>query len=1378
MRGIILLTIGVLTLCNISFALSILSLQSEEENNNDEDAGWGVWGEWQPCSRSCGGGVTYMLRHCLRTREDEEPDCAGPSRKYISCFIQDCPDGSIDFRQEQCSSFNNHTYDDRTHVWKPYLENSNPCELHCQPEDGSFFVKQADKVIDGTRCHRDSYDVCVDGTCQEVGCDMMLGSKQEEDKCRECGGDGSFCYLIDGIFNEQFADQGYNDMLVIPTGATNIEISENRASRNFLAVRKAAGEYVLNGDWTINRSQDIEVAGTTLYYQRKLDRKRALESIRALGPTTEDLFVDLMVQQRRNKGIRYKFYLPHGISDPNRGDLEWVTSDWGKCNRDCGRGTQARRVSCHKNGKRTSSSVCKSIQRPTKKRLCNEQPCQARWQYSNWTICSVSCNGGIHFRQVYCTETPPHSDSDLRLVQDSRCLDDDSPFRPINQERCNVQPCSGWRVGNWSDCSTTCGIGRQTREVHCSPPSSCSSDSAPESIRECNFGPCTGIDWMFTEWGECTERCGEGMQTRVVHCASQEGRMYPDPLCSSIPKPNSHRPCHSTSHCTDPLHWMSGEWSECSAQCGRGMQTRMVVCAVLRNATYTIFPDDHCVQEREKPPVMKNCSKPSCPATWFTGPWDDCTASCDGGIQTRSVMCLSELTYMPEDEETCLLSRKPLAEKICNLEPCQRLAEEDLYEHNLVESNSIFPTRVDKNEEECRNSEFGCCPDDVTPASGPRMEGCIDINPTEDSENSVDCFTSTYGCCRDGVQRATGADNLGCPEHEICHAPPARGSFCGEWQSRWYYSPSEMRCEHFWYGGCGGNRNNFDSEEQCRAVCGSMSSVRDGSSVTDEVSSPTLDTTILTTQRSPNLRQSTTAPNRPHSRTTRSGKTVRILTTTPTREAIFVPPTIATSYRETDSDNQAFESSTHVKASPKEMGLTELAKVLRRSDPKRCLLPQSQGPCLGRFQRWYYDPIDQTCKSFIYGGCVGNSNNFEAMELCDLTCKGNGIPEPTTKPTRPPTRCETKQIMAIFKEDRIPMCDSSTGRYKPLQCISDVSGVTTLCWCVDPESGTELDGTRRYGSIAADCDAALARVRASEHPSCVNNQFGCCPDGVTPDSGNDDCPAPVRIGPARTLVSARLGGFARISCPAEGYPKPTVRWFKNGLEIGPDNLRSSVHLDEERTALIFVLVDHQDAGSYVCSASNGVSDPQQRTIRLTILSETLRFRSTPSDVTVYPGGTARLKCRTRGSQGTIMWYKDGKPLRRSNTVLIKPWGDVRITRISQADAGRYTCVANSERGGTISASAEVSLTDTTAPPVSSTKATTTTVTLTSTAAPKLATAITEQCLDFPEYANCQLVLQSGMCEQYIRYCCATCRGKGRQVPASNTGSRRATSLSR
>lgn len=34
---------------------------------------------------------------------------------------------------------------------------------------------------------------------QPVGCDMMLGSSAREDKCRECGGDGSSCNTIQGL---------------------------------------------------------------------------------------------------------------------------------------------------------------------------------------------------------------------------------------------------------------------------------------------------------------------------------------------------------------------------------------------------------------------------------------------------------------------------------------------------------------------------------------------------------------------------------------------------------------------------------------------------------------------------------------------------------------------------------------------------------------------------------------------------------------------------------------------------------------------------------------------------------------------------------------------------------------------------------------------------------------------------------------------------------------------------------------------------------------------------------------------------------------------------------------------------------------------------
>jgi len=46
---------------------------------------------------------------------------------------------------------------------------------------------------------------------------------------------------------------------------------------------------------------------------------------------------------------------------------------------------------------------------------------------------------------------------------------------------------------------------------------------------------------------------------------------------------------------------------------------------------------------------------------------------------------------------------------------------------------------------------------------------------------------------------------------------------CRAMISRWYFDVAEGKCAPFFYGGCGGNRNNFDSEEYCMAVCGSVS---------------------------------------------------------------------------------------------------------------------------------------------------------------------------------------------------------------------------------------------------------------------------------------------------------------------------------------------------------------------------------------------------------------------------------------------------------------------------------------------------------------------------------------------------------------------------
>uniref|UniRef100_A0A3Q1AGY5 BPTI/Kunitz inhibitor domain-containing protein n=1 Tax=Amphiprion ocellaris TaxID=80972 RepID=A0A3Q1AGY5_AMPOC len=51
-----------------------------------------------------------------------------------------------------------------------------------------------------------------------------------------------------------------------------------------------------------------------------------------------------------------------------------------------------------------------------------------------------------------------------------------------------------------------------------------------------------------------------------------------------------------------------------------------------------------------------------------------------------------------------------------------------------------------------------------------------------------------------------------------------------------------------------------------------------------------------------------------------------------------------------------------------------------------CLL--CVGPCRAAFPRFFYNPTNQSCSSFVYGGCESNRNNFLTLEECESSCSG------------------------------------------------------------------------------------------------------------------------------------------------------------------------------------------------------------------------------------------------------------------------------------------------------------------------------------------------------------------------------------------------------
>ncbi|RMB94172.1 hypothetical protein DUI87_28978 [Hirundo rustica rustica] len=102
-----------------------------------------------------------------------------------------------------------------------------------------------------------------------------------------------------------------------------------------------------------------------------------------------------------------------------------------------------------------------------------------------------------------------------------------------------------WEVGNWSECSRSCGGGTKVRDVHCVDtrdqrllrPFHCRAGLAqPPAQLPCRAAPC--LAWYTSSWRECSEPCGGGEQARLVTCP-EPGR------CEETSRPNSTRPCNS-----------------------------------------------------------------------------------------------------------------------------------------------------------------------------------------------------------------------------------------------------------------------------------------------------------------------------------------------------------------------------------------------------------------------------------------------------------------------------------------------------------------------------------------------------------------------------------------------------------------------------------------------------------------------------------------------------------------------------------------------------------------------------------------------------------------------------------------------------------------
>uniref|UniRef100_A0A3B1JZE9 Papilin, proteoglycan like sulfated glycoprotein n=1 Tax=Astyanax mexicanus TaxID=7994 RepID=A0A3B1JZE9_ASTMX len=319
----------------------------------------------------------------------------------------------------------------------------------------------------------------------------------------------------------------------------------------------------------------------------------------------------------------------------------------------------------------------------------------------------------------------------------------------------------------------------------------------------------------------CSVACGGGSQVRRVECISHDAsgmRVVEDSLCEAYSaRPLSQQNCN-IQQCAQ---YTVSSWSQCSVTCGSGEQMRDVMCV---GSGGTRLEDSMCVN-LPKPPTTQTCEMPACRNL--------CSKSCSSGLRERQVIC-SDTQRNLYGAEHCSAHPKPPTVESCNTQPCyspqgtQVPSMQDPRGHdNTLQGFQLYtpeePAPVRQPEEanpntntglvpHCRQTQYGCCPDGRTAASGPRNQGCV---------QRAFCTRSRYGCCQDGVSRAHGPNKEGCPEYVprvSCELPHTAGQ-CDQWTARYYYDSASSRCIHFWYGGCHGNSNNFATLEECQRTC-------------------------------------------------------------------------------------------------------------------------------------------------------------------------------------------------------------------------------------------------------------------------------------------------------------------------------------------------------------------------------------------------------------------------------------------------------------------------------------------------------------------------------------------------------------------------------
>ncbi|XP_077506621.1 papilin-like isoform X2 [Amblyomma americanum] len=174
---------------------------------------------------------------------------------------------------------------------------------------------------------------------------------------------------------------------------------------------------------------------------------------------------------------------------------------------------------------------------------------------------------------------------------------------------------------------------------------------------------------------------------------------------------------------------------------------------------------------------------------------------------------------------------------------------------------------------------------------------------------------------------SSGAQSCHCPSDGACKLPVKEGN-CNERIPRYFFNVTSGVCDVFYYTGCGGNENSFASHEECIAQCEDPCRLpMDPGSCND------------------------------------------------TQERYYF-----------NSQTGLCETFEYGGCEGNKNNFADLDACKTLCEDV-CSQPQDPGPCYAYFRRFYYNKQEDRCLPFIFGGCMGNGNNFYTSTQCNGRCR-------------------------------------------------------------------------------------------------------------------------------------------------------------------------------------------------------------------------------------------------------------------------------------------------------------------------------------------------------------------------------------------------------